>query len=284
MSPHLLWRRPTLAAAALLVLLPACDVQFLEALDAPDTANGACFGATPPSSTCPDDPPDPGAVCGNGRLEGMEQCDDGNLRDGDGCAADCRLEPGTNPSPVCGNGVLEGTEQCDDGNLRDGDGCTSDCRLDPDPGACGCVDEAISWGSIGGWSPLEPLSTLSPCSTFSHEEYPVGRKEPTSSCSQELAGCEQGVSAGDVAEALAHPDVAAAMAAAPVLYGTDGRLVDGVLRRLTLHKAVIDVGYDCGTAPGCVPIPEGVAALIDTLERLEDEQLALGPCSEVFAR
>ena len=34
-------------------------------------------------------------------------------------------------SQVCGNGVVEGTEQCDDGNTNDFDGCTG-CRLDTD--------------------------------------------------------------------------------------------------------------------------------------------------------
>jgi cysteine-rich repeat protein len=33
-------------------------------------------------------------------------------------------------SSVCGNGVLESGEQCDDGNLIDGDGCSSTCRAE----------------------------------------------------------------------------------------------------------------------------------------------------------
>ena len=33
------------------------------------------------------------AVCGNGIAEAPEQCDDGNLLDGDGCSATCTLEP-----------------------------------------------------------------------------------------------------------------------------------------------------------------------------------------------
>jgi cysteine-rich repeat protein len=33
----------------------------------------------------------------------------------------------TTPNPECGNGVLEDPEQCDDGNLRGGDGCDVDC-------------------------------------------------------------------------------------------------------------------------------------------------------------
>jgi len=34
---------------------------------------------------------------------------------------------------VCGNGVVEGTEQCDDGNAEDGDGCSSICVIVPEP-------------------------------------------------------------------------------------------------------------------------------------------------------
>jgi cysteine-rich repeat protein len=41
--------------------------------------------------------------------------------------------PTTGPHD-CGNGVLEPTEQCDDGNLTDGDGCRSDCTYELIPG------------------------------------------------------------------------------------------------------------------------------------------------------
>ena len=57
----------------------------------------------------------------------VEQCDDGNLADGDGCSSTCMTELG---SAVCGNGVLEAGEDCDDGNSTDGDGCSSGCRLE----------------------------------------------------------------------------------------------------------------------------------------------------------
>ena len=33
------------------------------------------------------------------------------------------------PSPVCGNNVKEGPEECDDGNIANGDGCSSTCLL-----------------------------------------------------------------------------------------------------------------------------------------------------------
>lgn len=38
----------------------------------------------------------------------------------------------TLPDPICGNGILESVEECDDGNLEDGDGCDADCTLNLD--------------------------------------------------------------------------------------------------------------------------------------------------------
>ena len=34
-------------------------------------------------------------------------------------------------APVCGNGLLEGTEQCDDNNAVPGDGCDENCEIEP---------------------------------------------------------------------------------------------------------------------------------------------------------
>ncbi len=48
--------------------------------------------------------------CGNGFLSAGEECDDGNLRDFDGCSSNCLLERGS-----CGDGVIEKLlgEQCE---------------------------------------------------------------------------------------------------------------------------------------------------------------------------
>jgi cysteine-rich repeat protein len=35
---------------------------------------------------------------------------------------------------VCGNGIVEGTEECDDGNTNDFDFCSNSCVADNDPG------------------------------------------------------------------------------------------------------------------------------------------------------
>lgn len=69
---------------------------------------------------------DPVAVCGNNILETGEECDDGNLINGDGCSSACKTETAL----VCGNGVKEGIEGCDDSNIIDDDGCSSNCSIE----------------------------------------------------------------------------------------------------------------------------------------------------------
>jgi MYXO-CTERM domain-containing protein len=46
-------------------------------------------------------------------------------------------KPGIVPPMGCGNGVLEGTEQCDDGNLVSGDGCSALCSIEGGGGTSG---------------------------------------------------------------------------------------------------------------------------------------------------
>jgi cysteine-rich repeat protein len=81
---------------------------------------------------------EPCSICGDGLVRGAEQCDDGNLEDGDGCSGTCGLEQGwtcPNPGqlcePICGDDLVRGSEECDDGNLVDGDGCSATCTSDP---------------------------------------------------------------------------------------------------------------------------------------------------------
>ena len=102
------------------------------------------------------------APCGDGMVQGAEQCDDGKHctdlsvcttaancvgkgdgtcapRATDGCNATCNLEtnfycpdPGQPCLPaVCGNGKVEGLEQCDDGPAASNDGCSVGCTVEP---------------------------------------------------------------------------------------------------------------------------------------------------------
>jgi cysteine-rich repeat protein len=77
------------------------------------------------AAACSGSPPPPAPVCGDGRLDTGEACDDGNLAAGDGCSATCSVEVA-----ACGNGRLESGELCDDGNLLAGDGCNTTCRTE----------------------------------------------------------------------------------------------------------------------------------------------------------
>jgi len=78
--------------------------------------------------------PPPESVCGNGKLEKGEQCDDGNTEGGDGCSAACAVERRERPAyvPRCGNGVRDPGEACDDGNTAGGDECSADCSREID--------------------------------------------------------------------------------------------------------------------------------------------------------
>jgi len=94
------------------------------------------------------------SVCGDGRLTlgSVEQCDDRNRVSGDGCSADCQIEPGyacelifclntklgcydshCSWVPVCGDGHVDDGigEECDDYNQNSLDGCGTDCLIEP---------------------------------------------------------------------------------------------------------------------------------------------------------
>ncbi|MGC3998857.1 MAG: hypothetical protein QM767_15960 [Anaeromyxobacter sp.] len=68
-----------------------------------------------------DDSPDPDPARAG---KPLEVCDDGNLRNGDGCRLDCKSDE------TCGNDEDDPDvgEVCDDDNNDDGDGCSADCR------------------------------------------------------------------------------------------------------------------------------------------------------------
>ena len=94
---------------------------------------------------------EPANVCGNGKRDAGEICDDGNVIDNDGCDASCKLSLGEactasaqcdsgacdrlesntcEPANVCGNGVIDAGEGCEDGATVAGDGCGPTCLLE----------------------------------------------------------------------------------------------------------------------------------------------------------
>jgi cysteine-rich repeat protein len=88
--------------------------------DAEELCNDECHFAT--------------GTCGNGIVEGLEECDDGNNVDSDGCSRNCLNE-------FCGDGVVQAdnplAESCDNGSVCSQDG--RGCREDTDCRFCGVV-------------------------------------------------------------------------------------------------------------------------------------------------
>lgn len=103
----------------LIFLLIACMALF-------SACDGSSDGDTDDAIDVPLNDIDPvdafqqGSVCGDGTIDDDEECDDGNIRSGDGCSSVCLAES-------CGDGIVQSNESCDDGNTDDSDGCSSSC-------------------------------------------------------------------------------------------------------------------------------------------------------------
>jgi cysteine-rich repeat protein len=91
-------------------------------------------------------------ACGDGVLDPGEECDDGNLVDGDGCDSNCTR-------PHCGNGIKDAGEDCDDGaaNGTPGDPCPSTCHF-----AESACDDCIDNDANGRMDALDPACAAGP--------------------------------------------------------------------------------------------------------------------------
>ncbi len=101
--------------------------------------------------------------CGDGFAGApQEQCDDAG--ESGLCNADCTLA-------TCGDGYLNEVagEKCDDANVEDGDGCSANCLVEPDdsPSGCGCnTGDSGGLGSVGlfllaiAWSRRPRVATV----------------------------------------------------------------------------------------------------------------------------
>lgn len=69
------------------------------------------------------------ARCGDGYVQGDEDCDEGvyNAFFSNVCRPDCR-------APACGDGIPDDGEECDDGNGVNDDGCSTICIMGDDCG------------------------------------------------------------------------------------------------------------------------------------------------------
>ena len=108
----------------------------------------------------------------------------------------------------------------------------------------------IVWYSDGGRRFSYESSVLTPCRSYQHfrNNHP-GDGMPLA-CFQELPGCGVPGSTwgGDLARVLSHPDMVAALAAAPVIYGGDPRPFDGSVFHMEIGGKIVEVGPDVAPA------------------------------------
>lgn len=149
----------TIAAAATLV---GCSSETPGG-DAPDAAISAeiCDDAIDNNGdgaidcddvTCECEP----TLCGDGIVDGDEECDSGAT-----AAADCDIDC---TRPMCGDGLINRAagESCDDGNRADGDLCTASCAIDHDQYGLFAVSSQhscalLEGGAVRCWGASLPL-------------------------------------------------------------------------------------------------------------------------------
>ncbi len=136
-------------------------------------------------------------TCGDGLVDGDEQCDLGEALDDEGeCKTDCTLA-------YCGDGLVGPGEACDDGNLVEHDQCTSACQ----PPACGDGalhdGEECDDGNLDGTDECTPECTLARCGDGyawrGHEECDDGNDLDTDACTPacQFPECGDGAVNGD---------------------------------------------------------------------------------------
>lgn len=147
--------------------------------------------------------------CGNGVVDPGEQCDDGNVEDGDHCSHDCSIEecgngvldpgedcdpPGSMPSAgipcsptckfeICGNGVVdhetEPAEQCDEGSANTDTACPTPAYANP-AGMCSYCTRSCVFHMVEG-----PSCGDGVCN--------VADGEDITTCRADCSGCGNGV-------------------------------------------------------------------------------------------
>ena len=129
------------------------------------------------------------SVCGNGRRDRLEVCEDSNTVDGDGCSADCRS------TEVCGNQVVDAvnSEVCDDGNTLDGDGCSATCTSTEQCGNSvvdATVGEACDDGNTANGDGCSSVCQVEPPPAKGNSGLP---RPPGCTCSVPSAGATRGL-------------------------------------------------------------------------------------------
>jgi cysteine-rich repeat protein len=101
-------------------------------------------------------------VCGDGQLKPEEACDDGNLNDGDGCSAACRVENHF----VCNGTTPVGASECYllsldlalSRTLKDTTQNSFTLYFSPQPAGLSALYASIDWSSMVSLSPNSVLA------------------------------------------------------------------------------------------------------------------------------
>jgi hypothetical protein len=158
------------------------------------------------------------------------------------------------------------------GGALQGDGGGASLGGAPMDLGCECLPWSLSWRLDGGLLPSPVTSFVEPCASFRQEVQPWD-DAPRTSCSSPLPlGCDLALGVADINRALQHPDVRAALAAAPVLYGGDPRALDGQVDQVQVDGKVIEIGMSCDD-PIC-DIPPGVEEFRNILVAVAEQELA----------
>jgi hypothetical protein len=151
-----------------------------------------------------------------------------------------------------------------------------------------CLAETITWSWNGGLVAAVEGSSLGVCRTYQHTWTPVaGQPGVSQTCTvSDIGGCgAPSPSVRDVEQAIAHPDVVAALSGTTPLYGTDPRPCDGSVVQVSVGAQSILVGGDCGSSPSClpgascVPVPPGVRALVELLDAIDKQEQPSARCT-----
>ncbi|NNK64369.1 MAG: hypothetical protein HKO98_14320 [Gemmatimonadetes bacterium] len=144
------------------------------------------------------------------------------------------------------------------------------------------LDDAHGFSRDGGMAPVYWSGTLLPPDTLRIFRYDLF-EDRERSCTTVLPRCgdPERIDVGDVAAALAHPDVTGRLGADTPVFGRDDRPMDGVVWVLRRGGDLRDapslaVGSPCRDDSSCVP--EGLTGARDLLDALLDQQLATDAC------
>lgn len=155
--------------------------------------------------------------------------------------------------------------------------CLGDCP--PSEGDPCCVGATVEWAELDrtGYRPtpwrIEGCGEFSGPTPTTHEGV----------CTNQLPACgeDAGVDAEAIRAAVDHPDVRAALAETPPLFGHDDRGADGeTILSVTVDGKSLWVGRPCDGTVRCDPIPAGVQQLADVLRAATAQQTTIDACRE----